>query len=202
MATGSGLIDQVGYKTIGAGLTATTMPTIAMAITWLTDGTYELMRRINPVLIPEMIKAPTALTFASGIEDLPADFFKVISVYDDVGQFKYVDPLTFGKVETNTHDYYDDTSRIFTLMDGDIYTGTNLSPTNAKMIYIKKLASAIADDATEYPMSAEIETMVVDFAVNQSKKMEEEIQQYGAYMQMWYQRIIMMNQTALVDTMI
>lgn len=200
MADGSGLIDQVGYKTIGKVLTATTMPTIDMAITWLTNGTYELMRRVNPVLIPEHIKAPTALIFSSGKDDLPTDYFKVITVYDSSGQFKYIDPRTFGIVETDTDSYYGKSGRVFTIMDNDVYIGSSVSASNARMIYIKTLASPISDDTVNFPLSAEMEALIVDYAVIQSKQMEEEIQQYSAYMELWYKRIIMMNQTALVDT--
>jgi len=200
MATGSGLIDQVGYKTIGAVLTSTTMPTINMAIAWLTNGTYELLRRINPILIPEHIKAPTALTFYGGRDTLPADYFKAITVYDGSGQFKYVDPRTFGIVETGTDSYYGRTGRVFTIMDNSVYIGSSVTASNTKIIYVKTLSANVSDDATEFPLSPEMEALIVDYAVIQSKQMEEEVQQYSAYMDLWYKRIIMANQTALVST--
>jgi len=196
---GDDLILRVGYKTIGAALTANTMPTIVMAAQWLNDGAYELMRKVNPILIPEMIKAPMAV--ASVAAALESDYFKMVSVYDDNGQFKYIDPLSYGMVETDKHSHYGKSSHIYTLMDDKIYIASSVSLSNAKQIYIKKLPVTIAAASAAVTMSYEMHGMIVDYAVAQSKKMEEEIQQYAAYMQMWYQKIIMMNQTALVETM-
>lgn len=193
------LIKKVGYKSSErSDLSDTTKPTAAEAAEWLTDGTYEILRLADPALIPEQISAPTSLSFVSGVVSLPADYLKIVAVYDDNREYVYADPRRFAVMATNTDEYLDTTTYSYTLINDSIYIGTSVSVSNPKIIYIKDLGSDISDgSSTTWPLALDLVPLVVDYAVIQSKMQEEEFQQYQLYMDWWYKRLAAMNANAI-----
>ena len=202
MATGANLVTYVGAK-LGITPSASTYPTNTQIGFWLNDGQYELIRQLDPLLIPSLVVELSPTTAAAAVRtNLAADFFKNIAAYNslDSEPCKLISYTEYVEIKSGAHSYLTTSSYVYTI---GFSTATSwlyfpsTDPTNMNFLYIKYPQAIASPPSTEvFSLLDELIPYVVDYAVIQAKTQDEEEPTRDKLLDDWNKRIQILNKSA------
>ena len=204
--TGATLTTMADQKILGTASSTSTQPTETAIVQWLNDAQYEIIRRIDPFLIPMLIQEYTPTTASAAVKTaLPTNFFKLLSAYDTSSgatrPLKLIDMFTMATIKSGVLTNYTTTDYLVSLgNDGTndvFFYYPSTDPAKKTFIIIIKPTTITTTGTETVSLADDLCPLLVDYAVIQSKMQAEELEQYMNYMNWWYKRVQDINIMAL-----